>query len=193
MVELLFEIFTRLNRRAGKYFSRLKYGFLFKKLGKGSYIRKGVKISGNPKRIVIGSEFQIYEKCFFGVSGKGWIETGNNGLFGVGCYLNATEGKIILGNGVAVGPFCKFYSFSHNYIPGGTYMNESVTGDIHIGNNVFIGSDSVILPGVSIGNNSVIAAGSVVTKDVDEGILAGGIPAKPIKKINEGPRSEQRE
>lgn len=185
MVEIVFEIFTRVNRRAGKYFSRLKFGFLLKKLGKGSYIRRGVKISGNPKRIKIGSDFQVYEKCFFGVSRKGWIETGNNGLLGVGCYLNATEGRIILGNGVAVGPYCKFYSFSHNYLPGGTYMNESITGDIQIEDNVFIGTNSVILPGIRIGKGSVIAAGSVVTKNVVEDTLVGGVPAKFIKKISE--------
>jgi maltose O-acetyltransferase len=190
MVELVFEIFTRINRRAGKYISRLKYGFLLKKLGKGSYIRRGVKISGNPKRIVIGSNFQVYEQCFFGISSKGWVQTGNNGLFGVGCYLNASEGRIILGDGVAVGPYCKFYSFSHNYRPGSAYIDESVTGDIHVGDNVFIGSDSVILPGITIGNNSVVAAGSVVTRNVEENTLVGGVPAKIIKNICESTCSE---
>ena len=56
---------------------------------------------------------------------------------------------------------------------------------IVIGENVWIGSNSTILPGVTIGKGSIIAAGAVVTKDVDENVVVGGVPAKFIKKIEE--------
>jgi len=52
-----------------------------------------------------------------------------------------------------------------------------------IGNNVWIGSSSVILPGVSIGDGSIIGAGSVVTKNVEKNILVAGNPAKIIKRL----------
>ena len=52
---------------------------------------------------------------------------------------------------------------------------------IVIGNNVFIGVGSIILPGVNVGDNVIIAAGSVVTKNVDSGIIVAGNPAKPVK------------
>jgi maltose O-acetyltransferase len=52
---------------------------------------------------------------------------------------------------------------------------------VTIGRNVWVGSGCIILPGVTIGDNSVIAAGSVVTKDVPEGALMGGVPAKQIR------------
>lgn len=58
-------------------------------------------------------------------------------------------------------------------------------GRIEIGDNVFVGIDSIILPGVRIASNSVVAAGSVVTKDVEEGTIVGGNPAKVIKKFQE--------
>lgn len=57
---------------------------------------------------------------------------------------------------------------------------------IKIGRNVWIGSNSTILPGVTVGDNAVIGAGSVVTRDVPENMVAAGNPAKVIKCIFEG-------
>ena len=54
-----------------------------------------------------------------------------------------------------------------------------------IGNNVFIGAKSIIMYGVNIGNNVVVAAGSVVTKDVPDGSIVGGNPAKIIGSFDE--------
>ena len=53
--------------------------------------------------------------------------------------------------------------------------------DIVVGNDVWLGSNSVVLAGVTIGDGTVIAAGSVVTKDIPEYVIAGGVPAKIIK------------
>lgn len=60
-----------------------------------------------------------------------------------------------------------------------------VTAPIVVGDNVYIGVRSIILPGVKIGDNCVIAAGSIVTKDVPANMVVGGIPAKNIKSTNE--------
>ena len=54
---------------------------------------------------------------------------------------------------------------------------------IHIGKNVWIGANSMVLPGVTIGDGAVIAAGAIVTKDVPANTIFGGIPAKKIKNI----------
>ena len=58
--------------------------------------------------------------------------------------------------------------------------------NLHIGKNVWIGSRSVILPGVTIGDGAIVAAGAVVTKDVPTNTVVGGVPAKVIKEINAG-------
>ncbi len=60
-----------------------------------------------------------------------------------------------------------------------------ITKPITVGNNVFIGTRSIIMPGVNIGNNVVIAAGSVVAKDLPDNGVYGGVPAKLIKPIDE--------
>jgi acetyltransferase-like isoleucine patch superfamily enzyme len=65
------------------------------------------------------------------------------------------------------------------------YPGINVFGRIKVGNNVFIGSNTIIMPGVTIGNNVVIAAGSVVTRDVGDSIVVGGVPAKKIKTFAE--------
>lgn len=56
---------------------------------------------------------------------------------------------------------------------------------IKVGNNVFIGTGAIILPGVTIGNNVVIGAGAVVARDIPSNCVAAGVPAKPIKSLDE--------
>lgn len=58
-------------------------------------------------------------------------------------------------------------------------------GAIVVGNNVHIGMDSIIMPGVKIGNNVVVGCGSVVTKDIPDNSIAAGIPARVIEKVEE--------
>lgn len=65
------------------------------------------------------------------------------------------------------------------------YPNASTYGKITVGDNVFIGARSIIMPNVRIGNNCIIGAGSLVTKDVADNSVVGGIPAKKICSIEE--------
>lgn len=62
---------------------------------------------------------------------------------------------------------------------------ELIKKPVSIGDNVEIGSNTVILPGVNIGSNTTIGAGAVVNTDIPEGVVAGGIPARIIKKKRE--------
>ena len=65
------------------------------------------------------------------------------------------------------------------------YPGINVFGKIKIGNNVFIGSNVIILPGVTIGSNVVIGAGSVVSKNIPDNCVAAGVPARVLKSIDE--------
>lgn len=64
------------------------------------------------------------------------------------------------------------------------YPGINVFGKIKIGNNVFIGARSMILPGISVGNNVVIGAGSIVTKDIPDNCVVAGVPARIIKNFD---------
>lgn len=58
-------------------------------------------------------------------------------------------------------------------------------GKVDIRDNVFIGHGAIVMPGVTIGPNSIVAAGAVVTRDVKEGDIVGGVPARPISRIDD--------
>jgi acetyltransferase-like isoleucine patch superfamily enzyme len=82
-----------------------------------------------------------------------------------------------------MGPGVKMFSSNHSTLDAGVPMNIQpwIEKDIVVGNNAWIGSNSVVLAGVKIGDGTVIAAGSVVTRDLPEYVIAGGVPAKPIR------------
>lgn len=99
----------------------------------------------------------------------------------------ASESYLIsIGDDVTIGQNSVFHTHDggvrvfRKHVPG-----INVFGKIKVGNNVFIGSDTIILPNVSIGNNVVIGSGSVVSKSIPDNVVAVGVPAKPIKSIEE--------
>ena len=63
--------------------------------------------------------------------------------------------------------------------------NADKFGAIHVGNNVHIGWNTIVMPGVTIGNNCIIGCGSVVTKNIPDNTVACGVPARPVKTIEE--------
>ena len=103
-------------------------------------------------------------------------------FFSPGCYYQALDAKIIIGKDTFIGPNCGIITTNHdirnlkNHVPG---------KDVIIGNNCWIGMNSVILPGVKLGNNTIVGVGSIVTKSFEEGnVVIAGNPAKIIKRID---------
>jgi len=98
------------------------------------------------------------------------------------CIWASKNSRIVLGDNLLMGPGAKIFSSNHNTRLG-VPMNTQphIEKDIIVGNDVWIGANSVIVAGVSVGDGAIIAAGSVVTKDVPAYTIVGGIPAKIIK------------
>ncbi|SDW45913.1 Hexapeptide repeat of succinyl-transferase [Lutibacter oricola] len=115
-------------------------------------------------------------------------------IFGPGTVLSAIKGHIKIGSFCSIGQNVSIQESYHNYNNVSSYLigknilkdNDSddfiSKGNIIIEEDVWIGSNSIILSGVRIGRGSVIAAGSIVTKNVPRYSIYGGNPAKEIKK-----------
>lgn len=100
-------------------------------------------------------------------------------------------GPVTIGDYVMIGPNTMISTVNHPMTPMGRRKHLAIAKPVKIGNDVWIGGNVTILPGVTIGNNVVVAAGAVVTKDVPDNTLVGGVPAKVIKPLeNNIPGSE---
>lgn len=90
-------------------------------------------------------------------------------------------GGITIEDNVLVAPKVSLLSEGHPVTPGN--RATLTTGHIHIKKNAWIGAGATIMQGVTIGENAIVAAGAVVSKDVPDNVIVGGIPAKIIKSI----------
>ena len=110
------------------------------------------------------------------------ITLGKNIFINSGCHFQ-DQGGITIGDGSLIGHNVVLATLNHEFAPEnrGTMHPAKIT----IGNNVWIGSSSTVIHGISIGEGAIVAAGSVVTKDVPARTVVADIPAKVIKKIND--------
>lgn len=111
------------------------------------------------------------------------IEVGENFYANHNCVI-LDGAKVKIGNNVLLAPNVSIFTAGHPIDPKSRSEGWEYAYPITIGNNVWIGGNSVINPGVSIGNNVVIGSGSVVTKDIPDNTIAVGNPCRPIKSIN---------
>lgn len=104
-----------------------------------------------------------------------------------GTAIVARSKTVRIGKGTMIAPNCVIMDSDFHTVwpPENRIMNPAfeMDGDVLIGNNVWLGSQVMILKGVKIGDNSVICSGSVVSHDIPANVLAGGIPAKVIKSL----------
>lgn len=108
------------------------------------------------------------------------IKLGKNVFINSGCHFQ-DQGGIRIGDHTLIGHNVMLATLNHNINP--KLRSNIIASSINIGNQVWIGANVTICPGVKVGDGSIIAAGAVVTKDVPKNVVVGGIPAKIIKRI----------
>ncbi|TAM99197.1 MAG: sugar O-acetyltransferase [Chitinophagaceae bacterium] len=108
------------------------------------------------------------------------LSIGKNVFINFNCTFLALGG-ITIEDDVLIAPGVELLSEGHPLPPA--ERHTLVPGKIHIRKNAWIGAGAIILPGVTIGENAIVASGAVVSKDVPDNTIAGGIPAKIIKTI----------
>lgn len=108
------------------------------------------------------------------------INVGKNVFINSGCRFQ-DQGGITIGDGVLIGHNVVLATLNHDIDP--RKRSTLHPAPILIGNDVWIGANATVVPGVTIGGGAIIAAGAVVTKDVPPNVIVGGVPAKIFKKI----------
>ena len=93
--------------------------------------------------------------------------------------------KVEIGNNVMFGPRVSVYTAGHPIDAEVRITGLEFGKEIKIGDNVWIGGNTVINPGVKIGDNVVIGSGSVVTKDIEDNVIAAGNPCRVLRKITD--------
>jgi acetyltransferase-like isoleucine patch superfamily enzyme len=134
-------------------------------------VRKGIyKLSG----ISIGSKSFIHMGARFYETTR--ITIGSGTIIGYRCFMDGRD-SLTIGNNVDIASEVMIYNSEHAH---NSLDFHAINAPVTIGDYVFIGPRSIILPGVTIGRGAIVAAGAVVTKDVPEMAIVGGVPAKQI-------------
>ena len=128
-----------------------------------------------------GKEFLIEQpfRCDYGYN----IHIGENFYANMGCVI-LDEAKVVFGDNVFLAPSVGIYTAGHPENVERRNAGIEYALPVTVGNNVWIGGNVVIVPGVTIGDNSIIGAGSVVTKDIPAGVVAVGNPCKVLRPID---------
>lgn len=102
-----------------------------------------------------------------------------------GCIILDVCPAVTVGNQVYFGPRVQIYTATHPLDAGERTSGAELGRPVRIGNRVWLGGGSIILPGVTIGDDAVVGAGSVVTHDVAPGVVVAGNPARVIRELRE--------
>ena len=180
------------------------YPMLIGKVGKGVVFGTNVVLRHSHK-ITIGDNVVIDDNCVLDAKGGegNSIKIGSGVFVGRNTILYCKDGDIEIGDNTTISFNCDVFSANYvrigsnvqiaayTFLNGGTHkfddldvpvMHQERSGiGIEVGDNAWIGADAKVLDGVSVGRDSIIAAGAVVTKDVPEFAIVGGMPAKLIR------------
>lgn len=156
---------------------------LYQHRGRGSKIYWSVRMDTPPyRKFSLGTKSVIESYCCIN-NAVGDVLIGDHTRIGI---HNTIIGPVTIGNHVNLAQGITVTALNHNFIDTTLRIDEQgiSTNPVVIGDDVWIGANAVILPGVTIGRHVVVAAGAVVTKDVPDNCVVGGVPAKVLKDLH---------
>ena len=157
-------------------------GPLYLHRGRGSKIYRSVRMDTPPYRRFWLGERSVIESFSCINNAVGDVIIGDHTRVGL---HNTIIGPVTIGSHVNLAQGITVTALNHNFSDAEKRIDEQgvLTAPVTIEDDIWIGANATILPGVSIGQHSVVAAGAVVTKDVPPHSLGAGVPAKVIKQI----------
>ncbi len=155
---------------------------LYQHRGRHSVIHHSVRMDTPPYRKFQLGDYSVIESFACINNAVGDVIIGDHTRVGL---HNTIIGPVTIGSHVNLAQGITVTALNHNFADSEKRIDEQgvSTTPVVIEDDVWIGANAVVLPGVRIGNHSVIAAGAVVTKDVPPHSIVAGVPAKVIKKI----------
>ena len=155
---------------------------LYQHRGRGSKIYRSVRMDTPPYRRFSLGQKSVIESYSCINNAVGDVVIGDHTRIGL---HNTIIGPVTIGSHVNLAQGITVTALNHNFEASERRIDEQgvSTLQVTIGDDIWIGTNAVVLPGVTIGNHCVIAAGAVVTKDVPPHSLVAGVPAKIIKQI----------
>ncbi|MDE7456775.1 MAG: acyltransferase [Prevotella sp.] len=156
---------------------------LYQHRGRGAKIYSSVRLDCPPyRRFFLGRQSVIESYCCIN-NAVGDVVIGDHTRIGI---HNTIIGPVCIGNHVNLAQGITVTALNHNFEDTTKRIDEQgiSTKPVIIGDDVWIGANAVVLPGVTIGRHCVVAAGAVVTKDVPDHSVVGGVPAKILKTLS---------
>lgn len=155
---------------------------LYQHRGKHSVIHHSARMDTPPYRIFSLGDYSVIESFACINNAVGDVIIGDHTRIGL---HNTIIGPVDIGSHVNLAQGITVSALNHNFSDTNKRIDEQgvSTNPVTIEDDVWVGANAVILPGVTIGEHCVVAAGAVVTKDVPPHSLVAGVPAKVIKKI----------
>ena len=155
---------------------------LYQHRGKHSVIHSSVRMDTPPYRKFSLGDYSVIESFACINNAVGDVIIGNYTRIGL---HNTIIGPVTIGHHVNLAQGITVTALNHKFENPDIRIDEQgvSTKPVVIGNDIWVGANAVILPGITIGDHSVIAAGAIVTKDVPPHSLVAGVPAKVIKQI----------
>ena len=155
---------------------------LYQHRGKHSVIHRSARMDTPPYRIFSLGDYSVIESFACINNAVGDVIIGDHTRIGL---HNTIIGPVDIGNHVNLAQGITVTALNHNFSDTNKRIDEQgvSTNPVTIEDDVWVGANAVILPGVTIGEHCVVAAGAVVTKDVPPHSLVAGVPAKVIKNI----------
>jgi len=163
-------------------------------LGHHVYIADGVIIyqdrDGGP--VVLGERVHLHDDIVIEIGPGGSLTIGAHTHIQPRCQITAYESAIEIGRGVQIAPYCAFYSYDHGMAPDIPMDRQSLhsKGPIVVEDDAWLGVGVIVLSGVRVGKGAVVGAGAVVTRDIPEGAIVAGVPARVVKMRTEIPAAK---
>lgn len=155
---------------------------LYQHRGRHSVIHHSARMDTPPYRKFSLGDYSVIESFACINNAVGDVMIGDHTRIGL---HNTIIGPVIIGSHVNLAQGITVTALNHNFEDSEKRIDEQgvSTSAVVIEDDIWIGANAVVLPGVTIGHHSVVAAGAVVTKDVPPHSLVAGVPAKVIKQI----------